>query len=89
MCNHKLKHSSEELLYLPVQNLISVIDPDTYLKNQNKRKKETQKYKKTKIRLSKVTNTQKKVVKEKKNIKNEINNKYCKKKKKAKKLHFI
>jgi hypothetical protein len=36
------------------------------LKNQNKRKKETQKYKKTKIRLSKVTNTQKKVVKEKK-----------------------
>jgi hypothetical protein len=36
------------------------------LKNQNKRKKETQKYKKTKIRLSKVTNIQKKVVKEKK-----------------------
>jgi hypothetical protein len=36
------------------------------LKNQNKRKNETQKYKKIKIRLSKVTNTQKKVVKEKK-----------------------
>jgi hypothetical protein len=36
------------------------------LKNQNKRKKETQKYQKIKIRLSKVTNTQKKVVKEKK-----------------------
>jgi hypothetical protein len=33
------------------------------LKNQNKRKKETKKYKETKIRLSKVTNTQKKVVK--------------------------
>jgi hypothetical protein len=39
------------------------------LKNQNKRKKETQKYQKIKIRLSKVTNTQKKVVKEKKNQK--------------------
>ncbi len=38
------------------------------MKNQNKRKKETQKYKKIKIRLSKVTNTQKKVVKAKKNI---------------------
>ncbi len=54
---------------LPVQNLISIVDLVTYLKNKNKRKKETQKYKKTKIRLSKVTNTQKKVVKENKNIK--------------------
>jgi hypothetical protein len=36
------------------------------LKNQNKRKKETQKYKNIKIRLSNVTNTQKMVVKEKK-----------------------
>jgi hypothetical protein len=35
------------------------------LKNQNKRKKETKKYKKTKIRLSKVTNTQKKGCKKK------------------------
>jgi hypothetical protein len=56
MCNRKLKHSSE------VQNLISIIDPVTYLKTQNKIKEETQKYKKIKIRLSKVTNTQKKVV---------------------------
>ncbi len=39
--------------------------------------------------MSKVTNTQKKVVKEKKTLKNEINNKNHKKKKKAKKLHFI
>jgi hypothetical protein len=36
------------------------------LKNQNKRKKETKKYRKTKIRLSKVTNTQKKGCKKKK-----------------------
>jgi hypothetical protein len=57
------------------------------LKNQNKRKEETQKYKKIKIRLSKVTNTQKKVVRVYK--KNEINNKDCKKKKKVKKLRFI
>jgi len=35
------------------------------LKNQNKRKKETKKYKKTKIRSSKVTNTQKKGCKKK------------------------
>jgi len=56
MYNHKLKHSSE------VQNLISIIDPVTYLKTENKRKEKTQKYKKIKIRLSKVTNTQKKVV---------------------------
>jgi len=39
------------------------------LKNQNKRKKETQKYKNIKIRLSNVTNTQKKVVKENKHKK--------------------
>jgi len=61
------------------------------LKNQSIRKKETQKnIKKIKIKLSKVTNAQKKVVKEKeKKIQNEINNKNCQKKKKAKKLRFI
>jgi hypothetical protein len=34
-----------------------IIDPVAYLKNQNKRKKQIQKYRKIKIRLSKVTNT--------------------------------
>jgi hypothetical protein len=54
-----------------------------------KKKKKPKKHKRIKIRLSKVTNAQKKVVKEKKNIQNEINNKNCEKKKKAKKLRFI
>jgi uncharacterized membrane protein YfhO len=47
MCNHKLKHISE------VQNLISIINPVTYLKNQNKIKEETQKYKKNKNKVFK------------------------------------
>ncbi len=59
--NHKLKHSWKELLYLHVQNLISIIDPVTYLKNQSIRKKRNPKN----IKKIKITNAQKKVVKKK------------------------
>ncbi len=50
--------------------MLQVLSIQLYIwKTKIKEKKETQQYKKIKIRLSKVTNTQKKVVKEKKNIK--------------------
>jgi len=69
MCNHKLKHSWEELLYLPIQNLISIINPVTYLKNQSIRKKETEKTLKNKIKVIKSYKCPKKGRKRKKKCK--------------------